>query len=244
MASPVDAGQVGTSGTTATTSPVVDLPGSIAAGNLLIIKIRNMAGGTMAWPSGWTEFLENSADATNDTTGMGWRAADGSEGASVTLTNLFSASGKFGALAWRITGAADPTIQPPETAVAVGTNTTPDAPNISPTGGSKDYLFLAAMGWDGESFIVNGDPTGYGNVIVADSGTGGSAATNGGVRGLSRQATAGSENPSSWTLNAAPNAGWTAVVVAVHPAAAATFSPPPFGGRFRPQFHAPRRRYK
>lgn len=228
MASPVDAGQAGTSGSTATTSPVVNLPGSIAAGNLLIISIRNMAGGTMAWPSGWTEFFEDSSDATNDTTGMGWRAADGTEGATVTLTNLFSASGKFAALAWRITGAIDPTTQAPEAAVAVGTNATPDAPSISPTGGSKDYLFLAAMGWDGESFVVNADPSGYGNIVVADSGTGGAVATNGGARGLSRQATTASENPSAWTLNATPNAGWTAVVVAVHPPApAADLRPAP-----------------
>ena len=61
----------------------------------------------------------------------------------------------------------------------------------------------------------------YTNVQNGNSGTGGAAATNCRIGSGSLQKTAASENPGAFTA-AAPQTGWTAWTIAIHPLAAAT----------------------
>jgi hypothetical protein len=206
-----------TNGTTATTSPVVNLPTGIVAGNLLLVLFRGASlSGDITWPAGWTELFDDASDASNDETTMAWRKADGTEGATITLST--PVSGKFAALSWRITGAADPTVQPPQFAtLATGASVNPNPGSLTPTGGAKDYLWLAVGGWEGEQTSPPGTfPANYTlNQIGADSGIAGAVATNCRLAGAGRQLNAASEDPGAFTISVSDD--WTATTLAIHP---------------------------
>lgn len=212
MASPVDAGRATTNITAGSNSWSVNLPAGIASGNLLILLLRAQ-GTTTFTVSGWTQLATSTADGSGDRTSVYWRRADGTEGSTVTvgLSNSF----KGAAIAYRITGAADPQI----TSAATGTNTAPDSP-ITSTLPAGDYLFLTLAGIEGEG-TVTGSPSGYTNSVTASSGTGGAVASNLIVMAASRQATLAAsttENPPAWTVSTSDN--WTAWTVII-PAAVA-----------------------
>ena len=205
-----------TNGTTATTTPVVNLPTGIVAGNLLLVLIRVAVAGAIGWPGGWTELFDDASDASDDQTAMAWRKADGTEGATITLS---SGNGKFAALSWRITGAEDPTVQPPQFAtLAVGTSVNPNPGLLTPTGGAKDYLWLAVGGWEGEQTSPPGTfPANYTlNQIGANSGAAAAITTNCRVAGAGQQLNAASEDPGTYTISVSDD--WTATTVAIHPA--------------------------
>ena len=224
MASPVVEGTATTGGTGPTANAVVTLPATIQAGETLIVLHRSAVGtAAHGYPGGWTVLFNSDADASDDRISCAWRKADGSEGASITITQT---SSKFASIAYRISGAEDPTVQAPEFAtLIIGTDAAPDPGTVTPTGGSKDYLFLWLGGWEGEQTSPPaGNPTNYSNPIGANSGTGGAIATNCRVAGAQRQLTAASEDPPSWTISVSDD--WTVTALAVHPAP----PPPPAQG--------------
>lgn len=206
-----------TNGTAASASAVVNLPAGIVAGDLLLVLHRSADGTALHAVSGggWTNLFNDNSDASNDRISLWYRQADGTEGATITITQT---SSKFASLAWRITGHEDPAVQAPEFATLVtGTSALPDPGAVTPTGGAKDYLFLWMGGWEGEQTSPPaGNPTNYASPFGADSGTGGAVATNCRVASASRALNAASEDPGSWTISASDD--WTATVLAVHPA--------------------------
>lgn len=218
MASPVDSNRVTSATTTAGTTHTVNL-GSPAAGDLLCIWIRFAgAPGTVTW-AGYTGLFVNTADASDDESRFYYRLATGAEGASVNLTTANSV--KMAAITWIITGAADPGTQAPEVGtIAVGTVANPDPGIVTPTGGSKDYLFLECCGGDGEliTYTSSTTPSAFSTATNANSGTGGAVATNCCIGGASLQLTASSCNPGPLSGSAAPSNGWTAFTIAIHPA--------------------------
>lgn len=215
MAFPVVADFNTTDGTSASATPVVNLPANIAAGNLLLVLIRVAVGGSIGWPDAdWHELFDASSDASDDQMAMAWRKATGSEGSTVTLS---STSGKFAAISWRITGAADPLIQPPQlSSVATGTSTTPDpfGHMVSP---AKDYLWMWIGGWEGEQTSPpTGNPTNYGdNIHGASSAAAGAVTTNCRVASATRNLNGTTDDPGSWTISVSDD--WTAYTVLVHP---------------------------
>jgi Concanavalin A-like lectin/glucanases superfamily len=217
VASPVDAGRVGTNITTATTSTTVNLPSGIAAGDVLILFARVSAGGLNV-PAGWTALINvDASDASDDQTSVLYRKADGSEGTTLNVT--LNASAKGAVVVWRITGAADPATQAPQASSLALFTTAANAalpPSISPTGGSKDYLFLILAGLDGETQTFTA-PSGYSNLVSANSGTGAAAASNDVIAGASRQATTATETPGASFLHAGASSGGNAITVAIHP---------------------------
>lgn len=230
MAFPVDAARAGTNFTSAATSFAVNV-NSPAASDLLIVLIRFAgAPGTITF-TGYTPLVAgDSSDASDDTTCVFWRHADGAEGATDTVTTVNSV--KAASICWRITGADDPATQAPEiSTVAVGTTTanTCNPTAVTPTGGSKDYLFLALGAQDGEVGAFTAAPTNYNtNLVVANSGTAGLPATNCQMGGGTRQLTAASDDPGAFTHGAAA-AGWTAYTVAVHPVPPQTYTKAGYG---------------
>ena len=215
MAFPAIGSTATTNGVTATTAPVVNLPSGIVAGQTLIVLIRVASAGAIGWPAGWTELFDDASDASNDQTACAWRKADGTEGATITLS---SANAKFAAIAFRITGATDPTVTAPVFAtLATGTSANPDPGSLTPAGGAKDYLWLAVGGWEGEQTSPPGTfPANYTlSQIGADSGVAGSIATNCRVAGAGRQLNAATENPGTYTISVSDD--WTATTIAVYP---------------------------
>lgn len=217
MAFPSDSARQGTNITTASTSHNINV-GSPVSGTLLIVFVRFAAApGTVTF-TGYTSLVSDTSDASDDTTQVFYRLANGEEGATDTLTTGNSV--KLGAIAYEITGAEHPPIQPPQVSSAViGTTTanTCNSGSVSPTGGAKDYLWLTLGGGDQEVGAFTAAPTNYANLATANSGTGGTAATNVIMGGASRQLNAASEDPGAFT-HAAMITGWTGFTVAIHPA--------------------------
>ncbi len=220
MASPVDTSRIATNQATGVTPLVVNLPASIAAGDTLIMILRANNSGALTTPSGWTALRNASVIGTevdDDSVLIAWRKADGTEGSTMNVTP--GASAKFSAIVWRITGAADPTVNPPEMsteAFSTG-STTPDPTAVTPSGGAKDYLYLWLGCWSGEQTSPpTTPPTGYSNWTGANSGTTGSTSSNNRCAGGSK-ATTGSttENPGSTTISV--SSSWTAYTVAIYP---------------------------
>lgn len=214
-----------TQGLTATTAPVIDLPTSgIASGSLLLVLFYSAAAGAVGWPTGWTELVDASPHAADDQIAIAWKVADGSEnGTSITLS---SGNGRFIGVAFAISGAADPSIQPPEiSTAATGSATDPDAPNFTPTGGAKDYLWIAAFGMEGEG-VFSSHPTNYSFSAGTNSGTAGGAASNcvGALAG--RKLNAASENPGPWSYSSGED-DWVAYTIAIHPVEVRVRQPQP-----------------
>lgn len=217
MAAPVDSARQGTNITSASTSHAINV-GSPAADTLLIVLVRFAgAPGTVTF-TGYSSLVSDTSDASDDTTQIFYRWADGTEGATDTLSTGNSV--KLAAICWEITGASDPAQGvPTRSTVAVGTTAAngADPDSAVPLVAPQDTLYLALMGIDGEGNAPTVAPANYSNLATANSGTGGSAATNCSVGGASRQLSASSsEDPGNFT-HAGANAGWTAFTVAIRP---------------------------
>lgn len=198
----------------------ISLPADIAAGETILagITVDGIGGGS--WPAGWTEFFsKNSSGASaNCEVHAAWRKATGGE-TTVDFTSVDSE--KSSHISYRISGAADPTVTPPEASAGVASNTAnPDPDSISPAGGSKTYLFIAAHGHDQQSTTVDAIPAGYSGGLTSYTGTAGGT----GMGTAQKAATAASEDPGTFTLSGAKNG--VHFTIAVHPAAAASETGP------------------
>lgn len=191
----------------------VSLPSGIVSGNLLkSIFSVDAAGITVDWPAGWVEILQASVQFV--TIAVAYRDADGTEGATIeVMTNDFEQSSHC---SYRITGHEDPDTQAPEiSSNAFGVSTTPNPGSLTPTGGAKDYLWLAVHAHDMGAEITTTDafPTSYSNGISIE----GANTTGTGVGCAERQLNASSEDPGTFTISAVQR--WNAATIAVHPAA-------------------------
>ena len=216
MAAPTDSARVGTNITAAGATWAVNV-GSPVLGTLLIVWIRSAAASGGATFAGYTALVADEAsDATDDTTYIYYRWADGAEGATATWDPVNSVKGC--AICWEITGAEDPGSSPPlVSTVNVGTTTlnTAQSNSRAPQDPPRDTLYLTMMGLDGEGNAPTVAPTNYGNLATANSGTTGAVATNNSVGGASRQISASASDDPGVFTHAAAAAGWTAYTVAI-----------------------------
>lgn len=212
MAAPVDSARVTTDGSTSTTTQTLNLPGSISAGDILFAIIRCPTDTLFTWPGDW-EVISNSNknDASDDTTGVAWKIADGTEGATINIT--LGTAGRMAGLCYLITG-GDTKENP---ASVVGSASQPNSPTFTLGGGeTRDVLWLSLFGIDFTKTLTSG-PTSYSNATVI-ANTGSSGAGNCTVGGASRQVTADlTEDPGAWTLDS--NGVWTAYTFAIYTAA-------------------------
>jgi outer membrane protein W len=212
-------GGAAASGSTAAGSHAVTLPATVSPGSLLMIFGRVAGAGAVSMPAGWT-VVQDSSDASDDVTFyayMNTLAVGNEDGTSVTVTH--GATQKMSAHAVSITGAADPATLPPQAStVAVGTTTTVNPTTATPTGGSKDYLWLWFGAWDGEQTLTKAAATNYTDRADVGTGTGGAVTTNTQQKLGDRAVAGASEDPGAiGTLSVAPS-GWTAWTIAIHPA--------------------------
>jgi hypothetical protein len=207
---------ISTSGATAATNPVVNLPATIDAGDTLLVAIRSASTTAFTWPAGWTEVVDSQADASDDTLGIAWRKADGTEdGGTVTVTG--TVSGRFAALAWAIQDAADPTVTAPTVStVASGFAITADPPSLN-AGSAKDYLWFSIGSAEGENTFSSYSANYTLGQLNNNSGAAGSVALNARIAGSARQLNIQTEDPGVVTWTGADDQ-WMAVTVAVHPA--------------------------
>lgn len=226
MASPTVDGSNSGNNQSAATSQTANLPASgMGAGKLAIILVSHSdTTSGQVTITGWTRFFEalNTAGSIACLTGF-YRWLDGSEGSSVSVA--FASSSRIAYASYVFGGAQNPATQAPEATTGTTNNTaTPDPPAITPTGGSKDYLFLAAFA-SSHGRITSALPAGYGTSV--GSGPNNGTTTNKGIGSGSKAVTASSENPGTFTTTGTGVEETGYATIAVHPgpaAAAGVFS--------------------
>lgn len=204
-----------------TTSTTVNLPdGSNVAGRLLIVILCGDGTCTFSWPGSpaWTS-LSALTTAQACTMEVRYRITDGTEGypatgATITVTHAESEGDAH--TSYLIEGHGSSTTAPTAGTVANGSGTTPDPPNCNP-GSAKDYLWIAAIGNDGNVAVTGTD----GN--FTDLRNNRWANTNGsGASGATRNLNAASLNPGTFAMG---SDGWIANTIAVHPGSEGFFTP-------------------
>lgn len=147
---------------------------------------------------------------------------DGSEGGTVTYTQ--SSGVKTASIAYNIQGQS--TTQAPEksTLASNAGDTHPDPGTVTPTGGSKDYLWIAASREGGEDLdndsLFTAAPTNFTNLTQKSTGTAGVVASNTAIGAADFASTASSIDPGTFTTFSSRS--WDAYTVAVHPVPPAT----------------------
>jgi hypothetical protein len=185
----------------------VAMPAGVVSGELLLVfQSVDGTGAVSMVTSGWTERQSLTIDGTA-VFGVYSKTSDGTE---TTFQTSTAASESGSSIALRISGWSALEVDAGTTGTAPFFSSEMDPPSFSPAGGSADYLWIAACGWDQALGVVTSFPTGYtGGLDSADGATTASA----GVAVSFKTATAASEDPSYTIINDAEE--WRALVVAV-----------------------------
>jgi hypothetical protein len=212
MAHPVIAAAAASATPADATSHVCALPTGITVGDLLLAVVVCRGSAVMTWPAGWTAITNGAgASGTAVRSEARYRIADGSEGASITITG---GSVAWVSRTWRITGhkAAAP-------ACAATTATSADAnpPYLGDNAYARNSLWLVHVAWDGRpacSFWPT--PFAAGGRLaehVSDSG---------GASGWVKQLSAGIQLGHTRGMDPGPctsaSAAWRALTLIVEPA--------------------------
>ena len=199
------------------TALVVTLPAGSTDGDLIVILLQagnsNYPPTFTTWSqtgpgtTGWTELYDSQGEAF-------YYKQIGAAEANPSFTS--SVSDRSGASALRITGHEDPATQAPEaSAGATGTSAIPDPDSLTPTGGAKDYLWIAVDGNTDGRRTVSAAPTNYLNLNAFSTAGGASGATGATAE---RQLNAASEDPGIFTISG--SSLWEAHTIAIHPSTA------------------------
>lgn len=194
-----------TNSISSTKNHVINLPSGIVSGDLLLAFLSITSSSSHVWPAGWTR-IAHSANGGDIRVSIGYRIADGTEGATITVAT--SANRADASISYRITGDNG---SAPEVDSAIATSTTPDPPNNSPSWGVKDTLWIAVQGFNSATATLDTYPSSY-----TDGQTEGANAPE--VSVARRELNAASENPGTFTIST--SLAWVAYTVAVEPGAA------------------------
>lgn len=214
MASPTAGTPVSTAFSSSVTSMAITMPSTVNSGDRLIAvcSIRNAATWSTV-PSGWSQLkLQAGGGSVGDLTVFEKIAAGTEAGTTPTWVASTGTTAVWQVI--RVTGAHASTAS--EVTSTNGDATNADPPSITPSGGSNDYLFVAVAsnGATGETVGFTAAPTSYTGLQSNGASSGGSSVN---VATATRQLTASSENPSTFTPNS--NRFWAAATVAIYPAA-------------------------
>lgn len=206
MAYPVVAAVNGGNNAVNSSTHQVNLPSGIQANDLLIVFFAADGSPTITFPNEGTDWIQlfEVARGTAVKFTACYRIADGTEGTSIivnTSVNEMSAHTSY-----RITGYSGP----PEVATATGLTQYPDPPNLSPSWGALDTLWLAACGYD-YNRTITAYPTNYTNGRNDRANNTAGA----GVGSARRELNAASDNPGQFTMSASDQ--WVAATLAIKP---------------------------
>ncbi|MEQ1844160.1 MAG: hypothetical protein ABL983_01115 [Nitrospira sp.] len=202
------------------TSHTVGLPASISSGDLLMafISCRNSTS-TIVFPGGWTQvgsdFNSGGVASGQTINAIYYRVANGGEGASITVTT--SVSNACASVTKRITGQHASTAPEAGTA-ASGASVNPDPPNLAPSWGAEDTLWIAFEG-NTAARTTSVYPYADNNLTVPTS-----SGANATIAYCEQSVNASSSDPGTFTISVSEN--WGAQTVAIRPAAVAS----DFGG--------------
>ncbi|KKL61161.1 hypothetical protein LCGC14_2198090, partial [marine sediment metagenome] len=149
------------------------------------------SGNTVTFPAGWTMLTDDTPGGIMNFTAY-YRIADGSEGSTITVVT--SNAEMTAHTSYRIT---DYLGIPEIGATVTSISAIPDPPNLTPSWGAKDTLWLAITGYDIGQTAISAYPASY-----TDGRNDRSDSVNGvGVGIARRELNAASENPGTFTLS-------------------------------------------
>jgi hypothetical protein len=209
-------GRVDKAETADSTSHTIDLPATIAAGQVLLITISSDGNPTITWDNSsagtWTTVT--SVDATACRLYAFHKTADGTEdGATLTFTT--SASERLNSSVFLISGASG-NIEVQSGFDATGTDWPADhITTLTPTWGVKKTLWFSVAAHDVSGATIFGEPPNYLNTgNVANGATSADAP----LLWAYRKADVDSEQPAGFTLST--TRPWAALTIAVEPGSA------------------------
>lgn len=141
--------------TTDSTTQTLDMPASVASGDLLIAVLVCDGNPTFTWPAGWTALTSGASNSSECRVEARYRVADGSEGASIAVTTSASEM-----MAYNVVRITDYQGTPEATAGNTGGGVaSPQPASLNPSGwGTEATLWLAVVAYDvGQSFATSND---------------------------------------------------------------------------------------
>lgn len=200
-------------GVATSNNPTINLPASIASGDLLLIFFAcDSTAIITAGPSGFTQLKKvHSGSGTQLDLYVYYKTATGSEGASTSLT--LNTPTHSAHVTYRVTGWTGT----PEASTGVTgsgiTAANPDA--ITPSTGTKDYLIIALGS-------LYPDSSSFTNYSYANNNVEGHVASSDKVRASTTTVTASTEDPPAYSLNV--GADVAAVTISVQGAPSGLFT--------------------
>jgi len=189
-------------------SKVVPYPKQMVVGETVLCGVSVSHGQTLTWPADWHRIFQKTNGA-NVTLEIAWHKVDGLEADHFDMPA--SGSCYLTGNIFRVTGAADPDVTPPEaSAGATGANANPDPDQIVPAGGNGRYLVLAMYGAHSHP-EATAYPAGY--ALWTNTGTGVTSTGHGSALAMLEGA---AFDPGTFTMDAADE--WAAGTVVVYPA--------------------------
>ena len=183
----------------------VNLPAGIIVDDLLLIVFSSDGNEAIGWPGGWVELFEERQAAC--TLAVGYRIADGSEGATIVVTTGNNRMTSH--TSYRISGYSG---VPEAGASTNGNNVNPDPPNLAPSWGARNTLWFAVVGYDDGRWVINNYPANYTDGRLDRSNDVEGVGTGSARRELNIVA----EDPGVYTLQVA--GVWIANTIAIAPA--------------------------
>lgn len=188
------------------------MPASIASGDLLIasVGVRNPGTWTLPAGGGWNVLEEKAGGGTVGETGVWYKIATGSEGSTQTWTAGTATTG-----AWhvrKITGWHGTT--PPERVAVNGDAASVNPPNLAPSWGADDTLWIALAGSSANTMTFSAAPSSFTSLTSTTASSGGGASNMGSA---TYQLNSASLDPGTFTTST--NRWWAAFTIAVRPAA-------------------------
>lgn len=207
--------------TASTTAHVVDLPPSVASGDLLLINFATSINGGSITATGGPSLtrFDDDTDLGTMVSGQWWRSCDGSEDAqTIDFVTSTATNGSGLSVVTHILAADRHTSQSPECTVTGPTASgTPDPSSLTPSWGSANNLWHLSLVRDANDGISSLGAN-YTNAFSYSTTTGAEIATS------HRFNTATSEDPPSSTVGTTDEE-FKAYLVAVRPPAAAVIPP-------------------
>lgn len=193
------------------TNHTVNLPSGIQEGDRLVAFFVNDDSDTPTFPAGWS-LVSSEVIAGGDTYRLSIysKTAGASEPASISVTT--PSSELSSAVVYRVSGGGDVSAA----TIAEQNTTNPNPPLLGLTG-SFPRLWFAVAADGARDQSVSSYPASYTNGVYADSGSGGLSSAHANVAVATRELTAASEDPGTFTMGLTQPTLVTTVAVSPKP---------------------------
>jgi len=196
-----------------TGSHTVSLPGTVNAGELLLVFFATDGDNTTTFPPVvWNKIfsVDNSTDAHLS---IAYKIADGTEGGT-TISVTTTSSERSSHASYAIQSHGSSTNTPEQSTGNTGASNSADPDSVTASWGSDDNLFIAVAGGDGNSSGVSAYPYADNNITIGNSNNNGCW-----IGVCSDEIASDTANPGTFTNR---DDQWVAATVVVSPVAPVT----------------------